>query len=263
MRNSRGQGFLQNGLVAAFFKPGVHLRQKRCRYRVGVLVGVIMTAAHRNEGLLYLGALAFGTHPGSVLFQAAGIVEDGIGFWRRLAFWRLLPTIKPGRRSPVKRNSRSLASLRGTQGNRSVRIDLSACRAYPCVFAYTAFSLTTLSVAPHSTISLSLGNAPRAQPPKEPAQRAKLPEAIAKAQRHAAHSREASGTFSEACTAYLRILSRIGAIAFGHLRRAALRSSSQFIAMPARYEFADLAHIAFSLAGRSGAAAMALAGALR
>jgi hypothetical protein len=30
--------------------------------------------------------------------------------------------------------------------------------------------------------------------------------------------------------------------------------------MPARYEFADLAHIAFPLAGRSGAAAMALAG---
>jgi hypothetical protein len=41
---------------------------------------------------------------------------------------------------------------------------------------------------------------------------------------HAGHSREASGTFSEACTAYLRILSRIGASAFGHLRRAALRS---------------------------------------
>ena len=41
------------------------------------------------------------------------------------------------------------------------------------------------------------------------------------------HSREASGTFSEACTAYLRILSRIGAIAFGHLRRAALRSAPE------------------------------------
>ena len=40
---------------------------------------------------------------------------------------------------------------------------------------------------------------------------------------HAGHSREASGAFS-ACTAYLRILSRIGASAFGHLRRAALRS---------------------------------------
>jgi phosphatidylserine/phosphatidylglycerophosphate/cardiolipin synthase-like enzyme len=38
---------------------------------------------------------------------------------------------------------------------------------------------------------------------------------------------------------------------------------SQFIAMPARFEFADLAHIAFPLAGRSGTAAMALAGALR
>ena len=37
-------------------------------------------------------------------------------------------------------------------------------------------------------------------------------------------SREASSAFSEACTAYLRILSRIGASAFGHLRRAALRS---------------------------------------
>ena len=37
-------------------------------------------------------------------------------------------------------------------------------------------------------------------------------------------SREASTAFSEACTAYLRILSRIGAIAFEHFRRAALRS---------------------------------------
>ena len=42
-----------------------------------------------------------------------------------------------------------------------------------------------------------------------------------------------------------------------------LALGSQFIAMPARYEFADLAHIAFPLAGRSGAGAMALAGALR
>jgi hypothetical protein len=41
---------------------------------------------------------------------------------------------------------------------------------------------------------------------------------------HAGHSREASTAFSEACTAYLRILSRIGAIAFEHFRRAALRS---------------------------------------
>jgi hypothetical protein len=40
-------------------------------------------------------------------------------------------------------------------------------------------------------------------------------------------------------------MSRIGANAFEHFRRAALRSGSQFIAMPARYEFADLAHIDF------------------
>jgi len=40
---------------------------------------------------------------------------------------------------------------------------------------------------------------------------------------HAGHSREVSGAFS-ACTAYLRILSRIGAIAFEHFCRAALRS---------------------------------------
>jgi hypothetical protein len=66
---------------------------------------------------------------------------------------------------------------------------------------------------------------PRAQPPQDPAQRAKLPGAIAKAQRHAGHSREASTDFSEACTAYLRIMSRIGANAFEHFRRAALRSA--------------------------------------
>jgi hypothetical protein len=46
-------------------------------------------------------------------------------------------------------------------------------------------------------------------------------------------------------------MSRVGANAFEHFRRAALRS--QFIAMPARYEIADLAHIAFPLAGRSSA----------
>jgi hypothetical protein len=40
---------------------------------------------------------------------------------------------------------------------------------------------------------------------------------------HAGHSREASGAFS-ACTAYLRILSRIGANAFERFCRAALRS---------------------------------------
>jgi hypothetical protein len=45
--------------------------------------------------------------------------------------------------------------------------------------------------------------------------------------------------FSEACTAFLRIMSRIGANAFEHFRRAALRSGSQFIAMPPRYELAD------------------------
>jgi hypothetical protein len=60
----------------------------------------------------------------------------------------------------------------------------------------------------------------------------------ANAQRHAGHSREASTTFSEACTAFLRIMSRIDANASEHFRRAALRSGSQFIAMPARYEFA-------------------------
>jgi len=58
-----------------------------------------------------------------------------------------------------------------------------------------------------------------------PAQRAKLPDAIAKAERHAGHSREASTAFSEACTAFLRIMSRIGANAFEHFRRAALRSA--------------------------------------
>jgi hypothetical protein len=39
------------------------------------------------------------------------------------------------------------------------------------------------------------------------------------------HSREASTAFSEACTAFLRIMSRIGANAFEHFRRAALRSA--------------------------------------
>ena len=63
------------------------------------------------------------------------------------------------------------------------------------------------------------------EPPQDPAQRAKLPDAIAKAQRHAGHSREASTAFSEACAAFLRIMSRIGANAFEHFRRAALRSA--------------------------------------
>jgi hypothetical protein len=63
---------------------------------------------------------------------------------------------------------------------------------------------------------------PRAQPPQDPAQRAK--------------------------------------VRFRAFPARCLALGSQFIAMPARYEFADLAHIAFSLAGRSGAAAMALAG---
>src|ERR1700730_2768404 len=48
---------------------------------------------------------------------------------------------------------------------------------------------------------------------------------LANAQRHAGHSREASTAFSEACTAFLRIKSRIGANAFEHFRRAALRSA--------------------------------------
>jgi hypothetical protein len=39
----------------------------------------------------------------------------------------------------------------------------------------------------HSTLILPPA-LPRAQPPQDPAQRAKLPDAIAKAQRHAAHS---------------------------------------------------------------------------
>jgi hypothetical protein len=73
-----------------------------------------------------------------------------------------------------------------------------------------------------------------------PGKRAKLPGAIAKAECHAGHSREASTAFSEACTAFLRIMSRICANAFEHFRRVA----SQFIAMPARYEIPDLAHIA-------------------
>jgi hypothetical protein len=52
---------------------------------------------------------------------------------------------------------------------------------------------------------------PRAQPPQDPYERAELQGEIAKADRHAGHSREASTAFSEACTAYLRIMSRIGA----------------------------------------------------
>jgi hypothetical protein len=49
--------------------------------------------------------------------------------------------------------------------------------------------------------------------------------AIATAQRYAGHFREASTAFRETCTAYLRIMSRIGANAFEHFRRAALRSA--------------------------------------
>jgi len=67
-----------------------------------------------------------------------------------------------------------------------------------------------------------------APPPRSwrnPAQRAKLPGEVAKAECHAGHSREASTAFSEACTTYLLIMSRIGANAFEHFRRAALRSA--------------------------------------
>jgi len=92
--------------------------------------------------------------------------------------------------------------------------------------------------------------APRAQPPQKPAQRAKLQDAIAKAERHPGHSREASTAFSEACTAYLRIMSRIGANAFEHFRRAALRSAPS----SSRCQRDMSLHIAFPLAGRSGAA---------
>ena len=42
---------------------------------------------------------------------------------------------------------------------------------------------------------------------------------------HAGHSREASTAFSEACTAFLRIMSRIGDKRFEHFRHAALRSA--------------------------------------
>jgi hypothetical protein len=92
-------------------------------------------------------------------------------------------------------------------------------------------------------------------------QSAKLAGEIAKAECHAGHSREASTAFSEACTAFLRIMSRIGANAFEHFRRAALRSAPS--SSRARYEFADLAHTLHFRSPDSGAAAMALAGALR
>jgi hypothetical protein len=90
---------------------------------------------------------------------------------------------------------------------------------------------------PFDCIFLSIRTAlPRAQPPQDPAQRAKLPGEIVKAECHAGHSREASTAFSEACTAFLRIMSRIGANAFEHFRRAALRSapSSSRCQRPAR-----------------------------
>src|SRR3984893_12471063 len=77
-----------------------------------------------------------------------------------------------------------------------------------------------------------------AQPPQDPAQLAKLPGVVAKAECHAGHSREASTAFSEACTAYLRIMSRIGE-RFRAFPPRCLALASQCIAMPARYEFAD------------------------
>jgi hypothetical protein len=122
-------------------------------------------------------------------------------------------------------------------------------------------AITTLLVFGREHHPSGQKGAPRAGTAR-PAQRAELQGEIAKAPRHAGHSREASTAFSEACTAYLRIMSRIGANAFEHFRRAALRSA-QFIAMPARYEFADPLTLYFRSSGRSGAAAMAFAGALR
>ena len=94
-----------------------------------------------------------------------------------------------------------------------------------------------LLAPPPSSVPLRRGVPGRAQPPQDPAERAKLPGEIAKAECHAGHSREASTAFSEACTAFLRIMSRIGA-AFEHPPRC-LALGSQSIAMPARYEFAD------------------------
>jgi hypothetical protein len=75
-------------------------------------------------------------------------------------------------------------------------------------------------------------------PPQNPAQRAELPCAIAKAECHAGHSREASTAFSEACAAFLRIMSRIVA-AFEAFPPRCLALGSQFIAMPARSAHID------------------------
>src|SRR5580704_19349592 len=73
-----------------------------------------------------------------------------------------------------------------------------------------------LLAPPPSSVPLRRGVPGRAQPPQDPAQRAKLP----------------------------------GAIRFRAFPARCLALGSQFIAMPARCEFADLAHIAFPLAGR-------------
>ena len=82
-----------------------------------------------------------------------------------------------------------------------------------------------LLAPPPSSVPLRRGVPGRAQPPQDPAQHAKLPGEAAKAECHAGHFREASTAFSEACTTYLLIMSRIGANAFEHFRRAALRSA--------------------------------------
>ena len=63
-------------------------------------------------------------------------------------------------------------------------------------------AITTLLVYRRELTTPRPRKAPRAQPPQGPAKRAKLPGEIAKAQRCAGHSREASTAFSEACTAY-------------------------------------------------------------
>jgi hypothetical protein len=70
---------------------------------------------------------------------------------------------------------------------------------------------------------------PRAQPPQDPAQRAKLP--CAKRMRSVMRGIPVKrpSPFSEACTAFLRIMSRIGANAFEHFRRAAFHRDASAI----------------------------------
>ena len=102
---------------------------------------------------------------------------------------------------------------------------LQACDLLPLVWSHDATSRAADQGICVPRLSLRARKPAASPPPQDPAQRVKLQGEIANAQHYARHSREASTAFSEACAAFLQIMSKIGANAFEHFRRVALSSA--------------------------------------